>query len=217
MKVYLESIGYNVNRKRIKRYYEILNIAAIYPKPNLSKPNKDHEIFPYLLRDVEIKYTNQVWSTDITYIPMGKGFMYLCAVIDWYSRRVLSWTISNTLDKEFCIEALNDAIYKFGIPDIFNTDQGSQFTSKAFIGILKENTIKISMDGKGRALDNIFIERFWRSLKYEHIYLKQPQNCKELYEGLEEYFDYYNNKRPHQSLDYSTPCIVYERSKYIIV
>lgn len=171
MSKYLEAKGYAVGRKALRRYYRIMGLEAIYPKMNLSKRNQEHKIYPYLLRDIEIKEANQVWSSDITYIRLAQGFVYLVAIIDWYSRYVLSWQVSINLESEFCVSALQEAISKYGRPRIFNTDQGVQFTSEKFITVLTENAIEISMDGKGRALDNVFIERFWRSLKQEKIYL----------------------------------------------
>ena len=184
---------------------KIMDIRTIYPQKNLSKRDKEHTIYPYLLRNVPITHNKKVYSTDITYVPMAKGFMYLTAVIDWYSRYVLSWRLSNTLTTDFCIEVVQEAFDKFGKPEIFNTDQGSQYTSNDFIDLLKTNEVKISMDGKGRALDNIFIERFWRTIKREHIYLFAYENGTDLYKGLSQYFDFYNNKRFHQSLNYKTP------------
>jgi len=212
MRAHLASLGHCVNRKRLRSYYHRMGLSAIYPKPNLSKPNKEHKVYPYLLRGLKINRVNQVWSTGITYIPMVNGFMYLCAIIDWHSRYVLSWEISNTLDNDFCIKSLKDALQKYGSPEYFNTDQGSQFTSNDFIKVLlaEPKPIKISMDGKGRALDNIFVERLWRSVKYEYIYLRQPQNGIELFEGMSQYFNHYNNERPHQSLGYKTPHQTYQ-------
>lgn len=200
--------GYEVNRKRIQRLMEIMGIMAIYPKANLSKPAPGHKIYPYLLRGIEIVLPNQVWSTDITYIRMARGFLYLVAIIDWYSRYVLAWELSNTLDVGFCLEALRKALL-IGNPDIFNSDQGSQFTSEDFTGILLARDIQISMDGRGRALDNIFVERLWRSVKYENVYLNHYEVPREAHTGLNEYFDFYNNERLHQSLDYQTPSEVY--------
>jgi len=196
--------GHHVNEKRIRRLMGVLGLEAIYPKKKTSVPDIAHHKYPYLLKDFVIERPNQVWSTDITYIKLDKGFVYLTAVIDWYSRYVLSWRLSNTLDSRFCIEALNEALTK-GKPEIFNTDQGSQFTSIDFTGILQKEGIKISMDGKGRALDNIFVERLWRSVKYEEVYLNAYVTVDDAYNGLEKYFEYYNNERPHQSLDYMTP------------
>jgi len=184
---------------------EIMGIHAICPKKNLSISNKAHKKYPYLLRNVEITRPNQVWSTDITYIRLKRGFVYLTAIVDWYSRYVLSWRISTTIDRRFCIEALNEALAKHGKPEIFNTDQGSQYTSEEFTGILKANDIKISMNGKGRALDYIFVERLWRSVKYEEVYLKEYQTVKEAKKAIDEYFQFYNNERLHQALGYKTP------------
>jgi len=200
--------GNNYNHKRIARLMQLMGIEALRPKKNLSKASKDHLIYPYLLRGVKISSTNQVWSSDITYLPLYEGYAYLVAVIDWFSRYVLSWEISNTLDVYFCLEALGKAL-KSSKPEIFNTDQGSQFTSKAFTSKVIDSEIRMSMDSKGRALDNIFIERLWRSLKYEDIYLKDYQTMEELTVGLENYFSFYNNERIHQSLKYKTPAEVY--------
>jgi putative transposase len=202
-----------VNRKRVRRLMRMMGLTAIAPGPNTSKKHPQHKIYPYLLRGVEITKPNQVWSTDITYIRMGRGFMYLTVVMDWYSRCVLSWRISNSMDTNFCVECLEEAIDRYGKPEIFNSDQGSQFTSTAFTGVLINNEIKISMDGKGRALDNIFVERLWRTVKYEDIYLKGYSNVAELYAGLTNYFQFYNHQRPHQSLSYSTPSCVYLAAK----
>jgi putative transposase len=201
-----------INGKKVRRLMQVMGISAIYPKENLSKRNLAHKIYPYLLRNVPITHNRKVYSTDITYVPMEKGFMYLTAVIDWYSRYILAWRLSNTLTVDFCIEAVEEAFTKFGTPEIFNTDQGSQYTANAFIDLLKTNQVKISMDGKGRALDNIFIERFWRTIKREHIYLFAYENGAELYKGLSRYFDYYNNKRKHQSLKYKTPNQIFNLS-----
>ena len=201
-------LGIDVNVKRISRLMRKMGIEAIYRKPNLSKQNKAHKIYPYLLRDVKILNNDHVWSTDITYIPMKGGHMYLTAIIDWYSRYVISWGISNSLEKSNSIETLQNAL-KTGKPEIFNSDQGSQFTSPDYTSILEDKGIQISMDGRGRALDNIFIERLWKSVKYELIYLSDFKDGKELYDGLKKYFDFYNNERPHQSLDYKTPSEVY--------
>lgn len=208
MRKYLRDEGHNVNRKRIQRLMRLMGIEAIYPKPNLSRPDNAARKYPYLLRGLAITRPNQVWSTDITYIRLERGFVYLTAVIDWHSRYVISWELSNTLDTEFCLNALDRALVKMR-PEIFNTDQGVQFTSEAFTGRLTQAGISISMDGRGRALDNIFVERLWRSLKYENIYLHNYRTMKEAYEGIKRYFDFYNNERPHQSLDYKTPWEVY--------
>ena len=200
--------GYPVNRKRVSRLMGVMGIQAIYPRPRTSQKGKDQKIYPYLLRGVTIDQVNRVWAADITYIPMRKGFMYLVAIMDWHSRFVLSWELSNTLDAEFCVDALKNALM-FGKPDIFNTDQGSQFTSNDFTGHLLSAGIQISMDGRGRAMDNIFVERLWRSLKYEDIYIKDYETVKKLREGLHQYFDFYNYERPHQSLGYKTLAMMY--------
>ena len=197
-------LGLVINRKRMQRLMRLMGIEAIYPKPNLSKPDGAHKIYPYLLRGLKIDRPNQVWSTDITYVPLNGGFAYLVAVIDWFSRYVLSWRLSNTMTADFCTAALEDAL-RLGRPDIFNSDQGSQFTSTEFTGVLLGRGIQVSMDGKGRALDNIFIERLWRSVKYEDIYIKGYRTIPAAEQGLDSYFDFYNTKRPHQSLDYATP------------
>lgn len=210
MTQWLKLQGYHVNIKRVRRLMDIMDLSAIYPRPRTTLRNQEHSVYPYLLRGVKIERANQVWSTDITYIPMEQGFMYLTAVIDWYSRHVLSWRLSNTLDGTFCIDALEDAIAASAcVPEIFNTDQGVQFTSHRFIAVLKSNDIRISMDGKGRAIDNVFIERFWRSLKYEDIYLKAYATVADLHQGLARYVEFYSTKRPHQSLSGQTPASVY--------
>jgi len=198
-----------LNVKRIRRLMRLMGLEAVGPKPNLSKPQPGHTIYPYLLKGMVIERPNQVWSTDITYVPMATGFLYLCAVIDWYSRFILSWRLSNTLLADFCVEALQEALTNWGKPEIFNTDQGSQFTSHAFLNPLTDNEIRVSMDGKGRALDNIFIERFWRTIKYEHIYLRAYSDGRELQQGLSNYFRFYNQDRKHQSLGYQTPATWY--------
>jgi len=196
--------GHEINRKRVQNLMRKMGLNAIYPGPNTSKRRHDHRIYPYLLKGVEIEELNHVWSTDITYIRLGQGFLYLVAVIDWYSRYVLSWQISNTLDTYFCIEALEMAL-EHGKPKIFNTDQGCQFTSEAFTKCLLKREIAISMDSRGRALDNIFVERLWRTVKYENIYINDYRTAKETYSGLKAYFDFYNKERIHQSLGYKTP------------
>jgi putative transposase len=198
------AVELEVNRKRIQRLMRILGIEAIYPKPHLSRPAPDHQIYPYLLRGIEIVRPNQVWSTDITYIPMRGGFLYLVAVMDWFSRFVLSWELSNTMETGFCLAALN-AAFHLGQPEIWNSDQGSQFTAAEFLAPIKNRAIAISMDGRGRALDNVFIERLWRSLKYELIYPGDFSSGLELWPALEEYFHFYNHQRPHQALGYRTP------------
>jgi len=206
---WLEDQGHTVNRKRIQRLMHVMGITALYPKRNLSLANQAHKVYPYLLRNLVIDRSNQVWATDITFIPMARGFVYLVAVMDWYSRRVLSWRLSNTLDTSFCTEALEEAIEQYGAPEIFNTDQGSQFTSDDFTGILKEHGIKISMDGKGRWIDNVFVERLWRSVKYEEVYLKAYDDIRSARASLGNYFEFYNSERRHQSLDRQTPDQVY--------
>ena len=204
----LKSQGHGVNRKRVRRLMRLMGITAIYRRPRTSKPAVGHKIYPYLLGGMEITLPNQVWAADITYIPMARGFLYLVAIIDWYSRYVLSWRLSNTLDAGFCVEALEEALKK-GKPEIFNTDQGSQFTGDAFTGILKQHGVRISMDGKGSYNDNLFIERLWRSVKYEEVYLKAYQDGREARIGLGNYFRFYNTERPHQALGYRTPAEVY--------
>jgi putative transposase len=210
MTVCLRGAGYLVNPKRTARLMGVMGIEAIYPKPQTTMVNPAHKIYPYLLRGVQITHPNQVWSTDITYLPLAGGFMYLTAVIDWFSRYVLTWRLSNTLDSLFCVEALSQAL-TLGKPEIFNSDQGVQFTALSFTSLLQQADIQISMDGRGRALDNIFIERFWRSLKYEDIYLNCYDSVPLLVLGLTRYFDLYNYQRPHQSLGYQTPALVYSR------
>ncbi len=207
--VYLRNAGYQVNRKRIQRLMQLMGLEAIYPKANLSKRRHDHKIYPYLLKGLAIERPNQVWSTDITYIRLRSGFMYLTAVIDWYSRYVLSWRLSNALESRFCVEALEEALDRFCAPEIFNTDQGCQFTSETFLDPLLQRNIKISMDSKGRALDNVFIERLWRSLKYEEVYLKDYETVREASLSIGKYFTFFNYERPHQSLEYKTPSLLY--------
>ena len=209
MRNYLRRLGYKINRKRVQRLMRLMGLEAIYPKPKTSKPHPEHKIYPYLLRDLEINRPDQVWSADITYIPLARGFMYLVAVMDWHSRKVLSWRVSNALDSDFCVDALKDAIRHHGYPDIFNTDQGSQFTSKDFTSVLKENGIKISMDGRGRFQDNIFIERLWWTVKHHYLYLRTFENGSELRNGLKHWFEYYNQERFHQSLGDLTPDEIY--------
>jgi putative transposase len=206
--VWLNRQGCAVNRKRVQRLMRLMGLEAIYPRPRTSIVNPSHKIYPYLLRDLAIIHPHQVWSTDITYIPMPQGFMYLVAILDWYSRYVLSWRLSNTLDGSFCLEALEEAL-ALGKPRIFNSDQGVQFTSLEFTGRLETAGIAISMDGRGRALDNVFVERLWRSVKYEDVYIKDYGSVAELEIGLTEYFQLYNHHRPHQSLNYQTPAWVH--------
>jgi putative transposase len=208
MTTYLQRLQHEVNRKRVQRLMREMGIAAIYPKKT-TVPAAGHKIYPYLLRGVKIVRVNQVWSTDITYVPMQRGFMYLTAIMDWHSRYVLSWRVSNTLDTAFCLEALEEALGRWPAPEIFNTDQGSQFTSEAFTGRLAAAGIAISMDGRGRALDNVFIERLWRTVKYEDIYLKDYATVDELIVGLTEYFRFYDEERVHQRLAKRTPWEVY--------
>jgi putative transposase len=208
MTAHLRREGDEINPKRIYRLMQKMGIQAIYPQPRSTISSPAHNIYPYLLRNLEIVGPNQVWSTDITYVPMQKGFMYLVAVIDWYSRYVLAWQLSNTLDGGFCLDTLQQALLR-GTPEIFNTDQGVQFTASAFTACLKKAQIRISMDGRGRALDNIFIERLWRTVKYEDLYIRAYATVPALAVGLERYFTFYNHDRPHQSLDYRTPAEVY--------
>jgi putative transposase len=208
MTAYLRREGHAVNHKRVQRLMHKMGLQAIYPKPKTSTADKAHTIYPYLLRGLEIGRPNFVWSADITYVPMHQGFMYLVAIMDWFSRYVLTWQLSNTLDGYFCLDALQQALQQ-GRPEIFNTDQGAQFTANAFTACLQRAEIQISMDGRGRALDNIFIERLWRSVKYEDIYLKDYAAVPELAAGLADYFTFYNDERPHQSLDYRTPAEVH--------
>lgn len=202
--------GYGVNPKRIRRLMRIMGLFAVYQKPKTSLRNKQHKVYPYLLSDVPITHPNHVWSTDITYIPMRHGFMYLVAVMDWYSRHVLAWEVSNSLEGSFCNDVLEAALAT-GKPGIFNTDQGSQFTSNVFTSILESHDIRISMDGRGRALDNVFIERLWRTVKYENIYLKDYETVDDLISGLDEFFHFYSRERPHQSLNGQTPWSVYQQ------
>lgn len=206
---YLEEFGHHVNPKRVRRLLRQMGIIAIYPKKNLSKPNLEHKVYPYLLKDLDVVRPNQVWCTDITYIRLLQGFIYLVAVMDWHSRYVLSWKISNSLDASFCVESLQDALLYYGSPEIFNTDQGSQFTSVAFTDILLANDVQISMDAKGRAFDNIFIERLWRTVKYEEVFLHDYRSVIEAKTKLGEYFCYYNYERHHQALDYKKPAEIY--------
>lgn len=208
MREYLRQLGHWINEKRVRRLLRLMGIEAIYPKPNLSKANPEHKIYPYLLRNVEIVRPDQVWSTDITYIRMKQGFVYLTAIIDWFSRYVLDWQLSTTLESNFCVETLTRVLTK-GNCEIFNTDQGSQFTAAAFVNLLLMHEIKISMDGRGRALDNVFVERLWRSVKYELIYLMEFNTVVEVKKALTEYFIFYNTKRFHQALNYKTPLEIY--------
>ena len=209
MVVYLKTVGHIVNRKRVQRLMRLMGLAGMAPGPNTSRSHPEHKVYPYLLRGVPIVRPNQVWSTDITYIRLAHGFVYLVAIIDWYSRRVLSWRISNSMETIFCVDCLEDALRIYGKPEIFNSDQGSQFTSAVFTGVLEREGVVISMDGRGRVFDNIFVERLWRSVKYEDVYLKGYATMGELMIGLSGYFAFYNNERPHQSLGDRTPDVVY--------
>ena len=209
---WLEDQGLRVNRKKVQRLMRTMGLTAQYPKRNLSLANKAHKVYPYLLRNLVIDRSNQVWATDITFIPMARGFVYLVAIIDWYSRKVLSWRVSNTLDASFCVDALEEAWEQYGTPEIFNTDQGSQFTSVDFTGVLKREGIQISTDGKGRWIDNVFVERLWRSVKYEEVYLRAYDSITGARASLGRYFKFYNTERRHQSLDRRTPESVYYES-----
>jgi putative transposase len=206
----LRSEGLVVNRKRIQRLMRLMEIETLAPKPNTSRPGPEHALYPYLLRGLSIDRPNQVWAADITYIPLARGFAYLVVIMDWCSRRVLSWRLSNTLDTSFCVEALNEALLRFGQPGIFNTDQGAQFTAEAFVGVLLERGIKISMDGKGRCIDNVFVERLWRSLKYEEVYLNDYDDLVDARAGIRSYFEFYNTRRQHQALGHQTPASFYD-------
>jgi putative transposase len=204
----LRAEGYSINYKRVRRLMRVMGLEAVYQKPRTSVPHPEHRVWPYLLRDVVITRANQVWTSDITFVPSRNGFWYLVAVMDWYSRFVLSWRVSASIESTFCVNALNAALAQT-TPEIFNTDQGSQFTSNAFTSELLSRSIRISMDGRGRCFDNIFIERLWRTVKYEDIYLKDYETLPQLERGLDEYFDFYNNERRHQSLEKQTPAAVY--------
>jgi putative transposase len=204
MRIHLKRLGYLVNHKRVRRLMQKMGLQAIYAKPKTTRPCHEHKVYPYLLREVQVCRPDQVWCADITYVRMRQGFMYLVAIMDWFTRYVVAWEISNTLDGQFCVECLRQGM-KSGLPEIFNTDQGAQFTASAFISTLQEAGVRISMDGRGRAHDNIFIERLWRTVKYEDIYLRDYANGHELRSGLGRYFRYYNWERPHQSLGYKTP------------
>jgi len=206
----LKGKGQTINRKRVQRLMRLMGLESTAPKPNTSKPAPEHALFPYLLRKLKISRVNQVWASDITYIPMAHGFAYLVAIIDWYSRRVLAWRLSNTLETSFCVEALYEALASYGQPDIFNTDQGSQFTDQDFTSVLLNRGIKVSMDGKGRCMDNIFVERLWRSLKYEEVYLNAYDSMQEARLGIARYMRFFNDKRPHKALGYQTPASFYD-------
>ena len=210
-----KDMGHRVNPKRIERLYKLMGLQTIFPKNNLSKRNKEHRIYPYLLKNLTIERPNQVWQADITYIPLERGFMYMVAFIDVYSRKIPNWSISNSMTVEWCLQVYEDAIAKYGAPEIINTDQGSQFTSPIFTKVSLDREIKISMDGKGRALDNVFVERFWRILKYEHIYLNPANGGIELYEGVKKYIDFYNQNRRHTSIGDITPNDCYQHMKNV--
>ena len=209
MTAWLRSDGHAVNVKRVHRLMRRMGLEAIYPKPRLSARCRKHPVFPYLLRGVRVERVDQVWSTDITYVPMPKGFMYLAAVIDWHSRFVLGWRLSNTLDGTFCTDLLDEVLQRRRKPEVFNTDQGVQFTARGFVSRLERAGVRISMDGRGRALDNVFVERLWRSVKYEEVYLKEYLNWESLEDGLDSYFRFYCHERPHQALGNRTPAEVY--------
>jgi putative transposase len=215
MVAWLATQGHVVNRKRVRRLMRLAGLVAIYQRPNTSKPAPAHKIYPYLLGSISIERVNQVWCADVTYIPMAKGFLYLVVIMDWMSRAVLAWRLSNTLGAEFCVEALEEALFRYGRPEIFNTDQGSQFTSNDFTGTLEGHEVTISMDGKGRYMDNIFVERLWRSLKYEEVYLNAYASLAEAKAGIGAWLDFYNEERQHQSLRYRTPRQIYEEGRWI--
>ena len=212
MKAWLLAEGYLVSRSKVRRLMRLMGLEAIYRRPNTSKPAPGHRVYPYLLKGVDVNRVDQVWAADITYIPMAQGFLYLVAIMDWHSRHVLAWKLSNTMDTDFCVTALEAALGK-GRPEVFNTDQGAQFTSDAFTQTLQERGIRVSMDGKGRYLDNIFVERLWRSIKYEEVYLKAYQTVAEARVGINAYLEFYNRRRPHQSLGYRTPAQVYQKGQ----
>jgi putative transposase len=208
---WLRDMSYTVNHKRVRRLMKLMGWKTLYREPNTSEPDKQHKVYPYLLKGLRVRERNQVWQIDITYVPMRKGFMYLCAIIDVHTRYVVNWGISNTMSAEWCRQIVQEAIERHGKPLILNSDQGSQFTSEAYISLLKAHEIQISMDGKGRALDNIYIERLWRSVKYENIYLNVYEDGLSLYQGLKQYFAFYNNERLHESLNYLAPEALYRR------
>jgi len=213
MRNHIRRLGWTINRKPIQRLMKRMGLQAIYPKPKTIKPHPQNKVYPYLLRGLKIAHPDQVWAADITYVPMSRGFMYLVAIMDWHSRKVLSWRVSNSMDADFCVEALEEAIVKYGCPEIFNTDQGSQFTSESFIKVLKDNHIKISMDGRGRFMDNIFIERLWWTVKYQYLYLRAFEGGRDLRKGLKKWFQFYNRDRSHQSLEGWTPNEIYYKKQ----
>ncbi len=212
MAAWLRGQGHHVNRKRVQRLMRLMGIEAIYRRPRTTRADSGHKVYPYLLRGLQIDKVNQVWATDITYIPMSRGFMYLVCVMDWHSRYVLSWRLSNTLEADFCVDALEEALNS-DVPGIFNTDQGSQFTSEAFTSVLLNHGVQISMDSAGSYMDNVFVERLWRSVKYEEVYLKAYESVAEARAGLRAYLMFYNSERPHQALDYRTPAQVFEEGR----
>ena len=213
LKLELEKTGPRVNRKHVQRLMQRMGLVGLAPQPpSTSEPAPEHPVYPYLLRNLAVTRANQVWASDITYIPMAHGFLYLVAILDWYSRRALSWRLSNTLESSFCVEALEEALSRHGVPEIFNTDQGAQFTAEAFTGVLKQHDVRISMDGKGRWLDNVFVERLWRTLKYEEVYLHAYEGAREARSQIGNYFMFYNERRAHQSLGYATPAAFYRGS-----
>ena len=211
MRDHLRRQGHKVNRKRVQRLMRLMGLRSVAPTPNTSKPAKEHKVYPYLLRNTEVTRANQVWATDITYIRLRGGFVYLVAIMDWYSRKVLSWELSSNMESSFCVSALERALRLYPAPEIFNSDQGSQFTSQGFTDVLKEHDVQISMDGKGRCMDNIFVERLWRSVKYEETYLKEYESADELRKALAKYFHFYNQERPHQTFGEATPLEVYRQ------
>lgn len=212
----LKAEGTLINRKRVQRLMRLMGLESVAPKPASSRAAAQHPVYPYLLRGLSITHVNQVWAADITYIPMARGFAYLVAIIDWYSRRVLAWRLSNTLQSGFCVEALEQALRRFGKPEIFNTDQGSQFTSEQFTRPLLERGIQISMDGRGRCIDNVFVERLWRSLKYEEVYLNPYDSLADAREGIAGYFEFFNDRRPHSSLGGQTPAAFYDSALRLV-
>lgn len=212
---YLRRQGYEVGRHKVRRLMRLMGIEAVYQRPKTSQPHPQHKVYPYLLRGLDVTRPNQVWCADITYIPVRRGFLYLVAIMDWYSRKVLAWRLSNTMDTEFCVDALDEALAKHGTPDIFNTDQGSQFTSFAFTNALKEKDIRISMDGKGRWMDNVFIERLWRSLKYECVYLHAFENGLQAKRDICNWMSHYNTERHHSTFDGQTPDEIYQGRNFV--
>lgn len=209
MTVTLQLAGHDVNRKHVQRLMRLMGLEGMAPGPNTSRPHPQHVVYPYLLKGMVIDRPNQVWATDITYIPLATGWVYLVAIMDWSSRAVLAWRLSNTMTTDFCVQALEEALRHHGPPEIFNTDQGAQFTDKDFVGVLQAHGVRVSMDGKGRCMDNIFVERLWRSLKYEEVYIHAPEDMRQAWAGIGRWFRFYNDERPHQSLDYLTPMQVY--------